>query len=449
MQVPVQVTVCHKLPKNAREAELDAVIDAVDAGYMTLTEGRERLDWRENQRRRDIVGGLLFIIALLAILFAGSLMFVSSARGAEPFQVATPEAIRAYRSVVPHFEDADVEKLIHSDPELIWYSTREMPPAFQFDQGYHTPDHDFSADNQPHRGGNANMEFPWRRGTPGGTDNCDNIVTFKAFKLPLAANGVRWPVAVYRTNLVNPINGGNDEAGWAWIFPVGTTFYEFIGQEHRGITYCFEVRSRERLAQSWHTNVYRPFAQASELADALDKLGYDTATIRRPQVTTAVVRDRNRNRPEINLQVNEVSLPGLQAQDVAKLLTRKFVTATDTPWIDGQRPVFAPTTQEGFHIVPRNYRGSIVGVDAQSCMRCHSATNVHARTIDMNTGWYGYTAGSDGILSWHPVEPRTISSNGASNQFQLRRSFVSAGIVARYDASIHPREVYSRIKGLK
>jgi len=415
---------------------------------MNLSKERDRLDWQENQMRPRTKHFLQTCIefALIAALFFGLWLVVSSLQGAEPFQIATPQAVQAYRACVPHFEDLDVAKALEP---AIWYSVREMPPAFQFSGGYHTPDHDFSADSAPHRGGNANMEFPWRRGTPGGTDNCQNIVTFKAFTLPKASNGAYWPVAVYRTMLVNPINGGNDEAGWAWIFPVGTRFFEFIGQQYQGHTYIFEVRSRERLAQSWHTDVYRPFATARDLADALDKMGYDTALIRRPRITSRVVRDRNRNRPEINLTVNEVNLPSLPAEDVKRLLSRKFVTATDHVWLDGRQPVFAPTTQAGFHIVPRNYAASIVGTSADSCTRCHRTTNVHARSVDMGTGWYGYVSGSDGILSWHPVEPGTISSNGMSNQFRLRRSFAQAGIVAMYDQRIHVPSMYQRIRGLR
>lgn len=77
-----------KQPKNDRERELDEIIDAVDAGYMTLTEGRERLDASENERiesARAIFAGLVGAIVVLIILFACAMFgWQKTLDGAEP-----------------------------------------------------------------------------------------------------------------------------------------------------------------------------------------------------------------------------------------------------------------------------------------------------------------------------------------------------------------------------
>jgi hypothetical protein len=82
-------------------------------------------------------------------------------------------------------------------------------------------------------------------------------------------------------------------------------------------------------------------------------------------------------------------------------------------------------------------------------MNCHDDTLKPARSFDAPRGWYGRVRGSDGIFSFHPIEPSSISRNGSPVQVRIRQSLVRAGMVERYDRAKHPADRYSAIKGVK
>jgi hypothetical protein len=132
------------------------------------------------------------------------------------------------------------------------------------------------------------------------------------------------------------------------------------------------------------------------------------------------------------------------------LTTTPFRSAHGELWRKGINGVYtaAPTTESGFHIVPAKYDAGFIEVDTHSCMRCHETANQHVRNFDFGRDWYGRVRGSDGIFSWHPFDPSSISNNGYGATPRMRQSFITAGIVAPYSAEVHTEEHYVLIRGL-
>ena len=106
----------------------------------------------------------------------------------------------------------------------------------------------------------------------------------------------------------------------------------------------------------------------------------------------------------------------------------------------------APTTKAPFHIVPAHYDAGFVAVDQQSCMRCHDSVNESVRKFNPGRDWYGNIRGSDGIFSFHPFAPESISNNGFAQPVRLRREFEKAGVLEKFDAARHPNAIYQTLK---
>jgi hypothetical protein len=106
----------------------------------------------------------------------------------------------------------------------------------------------------------------------------------------------------------------------------------------------------------------------------------------------------------------------------------------------------APTTSASFHIVPANYDAGFIEVERASCARCHSTVGMHVRNFDYSRDWYGRIRGSDGIFSFHPFSPGSISGNGFGAGVSLRSELIGAGILAHYDSRLHPRSLYHQAR---
>ena len=70
----------------------------------------------------------------------------------------------------------------------------------------------------------------------------------------------------------------------------------------------------------------------------------------------------------------------------------------------GGLETYAPTTNAGFHIVPRNYTGGLIAVNEISCNRCHQDTARELGEFDWRIQLYGEIWGDDRIFTWHPFE---------------------------------------------
>lgn len=420
----------------------------------------------------------------MRLITAAVLFFVLSAF-ASGQQIMSEQKEQSLRALVPVLPDETDDYILHEDETTVFYTLAEMPRAFQFAgnngltrTGFHWAGHNFSGDNnapffsssQPHgRDGNANVDFPWRMDTPGGTHRSPNVFSFKAFWNPKKEDGSKWPVVIFTQNLFNPISGQRFDPAWGWVFPEGFRIYEVLYEKDPdGRNHVFEVRRRERRLDSWDVEVYRQFPTAVTLAESVKQLQPDwqnrpdlvrlVAHLENPDTPRrATIEDRvNRSKRAFHIASGVDVIPDINddALTTRLLTTTPFKYSSGEVWKparDGVPPTFYPHYEGNkFHVVPAKNDISFLGGDSKSCMNCHVSTAVHARVFDQGRGWYGYVSGSDGIISWHPVEPRTIAANGNGNAgFQWRTSFGKAGIIALYDSNKHPDTVYRRIKGVK
>lgn len=396
-------------------------------------------------------------------------------------RIVTPELDRTLRSLVPDLEDEKLEKMLRTDPSVVYYTINEMPRAMQAGGsngsvrlGFHRVDHNFSGDDdptfhssrRPHgEGGNANIDFPWRMDVPGGTHRCTNVTSFKAFLLPKQSDGRPWPIVWFHRNLENPISGAGFDKGYAWLFPKDTRFFEFIVQTSpEGHSYVFEVRERIRMSDYWDVEVYRPFPTLGSYIDGIKKLRPNwrdnqdlvdyLSAVKKSDVVGQTLTDKylNRSKSAFSVTAGVSVMPDCKDNQLTYDLLVKSVwqASMGEVWDYGDHDAHAPSYEgDGFQIVPKGYDGTYLGTDANSCMNCHESTNTHARVFDRERGWYGYVSGSDGIISWHPCEPSSLGKGEVGRRAVWRRTFVEAGIWAQYDPAKHPAEMYTRIPSIK
>jgi hypothetical protein len=394
-----------------------------------------------------------------------------SSSTAETASPATPKAAAAprlmsddksqrLRKLLPQVEDADLQKVLQ-DPRLILYTEQEMPRAFQqwngSLQGVHSAYYNISA-NGSEPFGNGNREFPW--GSPAGTQQTKGVETFRFVWLPLDSNNKPKPVVWFRQRLK-----GDTSDGYAWTFPVGAVVGEaLVMTGPDGLAYTFEMRTRTRQYGYWDVDVYRPFPTAADLARRIKKLRpnwHDDAKLaaaveqlEKPvEMKVLTLADKQPAKRVFQQTMGVDSLPALgDAKLVGQLLSgTTFRSVAGEVW--RQSPsgakTYAPTTSADFHIVPANYDAGFVQVDRTSCMRCHDS--VLKPVTDFNPGrdWYGHIRGSDGILSFHPFAPESVSDNGYGRTIKMRAEFEKSGVIAKYDPKEHPETIYQSLGVLK
>lgn len=390
------------------------------------------------------------LLALVVALFSGQ----------ANAQLAAPEHEAAYRAMLPNVTDPAIRAVL-ADPFLILYTDREMPPAYQGWEGIiigvHSPFYNISAggDRGP-RGlgfGNANREFPWS--VPAGTHDAKGVGVVRFLHLPREGTGR----GSQEPGLLQPVVWWGDNArGYQWSYPVGAVFGEVLYLTHkdRG-DYTFELRVRIRAKDRWNVNVYRPFPTAADLSSAIKSLRpkwTDDPALRAfikhlaklPTGQLKILEDNQVNERVFQNMRQVDSLPPLDESLVAELLSSTpFSSALRKQWKAGNDAPFAPTTDAEFHVVPRGYAAGHVAVSNVSCARCHDGTGKAARRFDAGRDWYGRVRGSDGIFSFHPFAPASISRNGF--QFLPTMNAALAGIVERFDGAKHPADVYTSIPG--
>jgi hypothetical protein len=363
----------------------------------------------------------------------------------------------ALRKLLPTIDDEQLTKLVN-DSRTIFYTDVEMPRCHQdWDgslPGVHSAYYNISA-NRSEPFGNANREFPWSG--PAGTHRVTNLYTFRFFSLPQDEHGDTLPVTYYRRHL-----RGDASPGYAWTYPVGTVFGEVLCQKLSGErAVAFEVRIRIREQRAWEVDVFRPFPTAKSLAERVPELRADWRE--QPalaNLVTHLTEERDLSRKHlfdshparaVQLSAGVDNLPpvGDEQLVIELLTTTPFRSALGEQWRKGPSGVYtsAPTTEAGPHIVPARYDAGFIEVDAHSCMKCHETANKHVREFDFGRDWYGRVRGSDGIFSWHPFDPGSVSYTGYGSTPRIRPELLSAGLVAPFNAKLHPPEKYMRIKG--
>lgn len=391
-------------------------------------------------------------IALRLVLATMLALCESPARG----QLMTAEQVAAIRSRLPALEAREWHDDLHS-PDVVWYQLHTMPRAYQHAGGFHSPKYNISADpsDSPIRhgeGGNANVQFPWLHA--GGLDHSVTADTATGLLLPPTWNGKRWPVVVWQGALPGHPGMGRETA-LRWMFPKGATLFEVIMHPVGGTQKVCEVRARLREIDSWDVGLFRPYPTSADLAAELERIdaGRFSRQIHQlrgpPTIQLVSVVDRaNRSRPAFPAaKAVATFVPELPADVVAKLLSRPFRDSLGAEWARSTSGeiCYAPTAATEEQIVPRHYMASILGTDSDSCQQCHRTVAQHARTFDSARGWYGHVRGDDDVFSFHPVEPDSISYNGATLRPRLRKALLDAGVIAVYDPAKHPPHVYRQI----
>jgi hypothetical protein len=440
----------------ARKNWLHRLLDFVDNVINRFTRPRDGESPHQSP-------GHLLLLACALCLIGGN--------GALAQQIMPADKAAALRQSFPKTDIERWNKLF-ADPKTVLYTDAEILPAYQHaDRGllhvgrggssigqnsntsFHWVGYNISADPNesakgPGRGGNGNIEFPWR--TPGGVDKSENAIgKFRFFRLPDAPGGKVYPVAYFPETLGGSRMGRH--RGMAWIFPTGTVFGEVLAlRDSVGELNTFEVRLRIRQEGYWDIEILRPFPTSGDLESALKERGLDqlAAKIEAAPVQTRTLRDRSHpTQVAFVSTTGSVELPAIDP-DLAKTLLNDtpFKSAVGAKW---KGEASAPTSLQNFGIVPKEYFGTHLGTDTDSCMECHKHTLRHVDTFDVGRDWYGYVRGSDGIFTWHPIDQATISRSGSAQSPRIRADFIRAGWVAPFDPAVHRHDRYHLLEATK
>lgn len=428
------------------------------------------MDWKSYIKKWAVT----YVVAAVAYLLA---FLVGVCTAEPPVRIIPIEEERELNAMLPTVEHDSLGRRVITSDQLIWYTDKEMSPAYQLQNTYHSPLYNVSSENEQDlrgnrigrdRVGNGNRDFPWV--ATAGTDNCENVEIFRFVKLPKDDDGKVLPIVYFTgpnpgSGLRNPNannfvlgEGGGTPSAQRWLYPKGTTFGELMCMHGPDdMLYPFELRMRFREDDFWEVDVYRPFPQAKDCEKAVkflrpewwsdDNLVHFISALRNPKVVKDSIQDRNRNVTAFKATFGKHELPPVNDYKlVAQLLTTNiWKSAHGVDWAEG---VHAPTAPKGskFHIVPEEYAGHVTAVDSQSCARCHEHTGHNVRVFDQNRGWYGRVRGQDRIFTFHPIAPSSISYNGENRQIRLRPEFVKAGIVEMYDPAKHSSALYKQLK---
>jgi hypothetical protein len=213
----------------------------------------------------------------------------------------------------------------------------------------------------------------------------------------------------------------------------------------------------------WAIDVFRPFPTAADLAQRIKELrpawsdqphlvkfcGHLEGPVKMRVLTLA---DKQPGRRTFRQTSGTDVLPPIGDDKLVAelLLTTPYRSAVGLNWREnGSVSTAAPTTASGFSIVPANYDAGFIAVNNTSCMRCHATVNSSVDEFDSGRDWYGRVRGSDGIFSFHPFAPGSLSDNGGSSQVQLRDDLVRAGLLEPHNHRRHPRPLYHIIRGLR
>lgn len=413
------------------------------------------------QHRRTTLASLVIFAAHFV---AGS--YVSSAAeetgspapAANSFRLMSAEKEALMRRCLPRVADPLIQKVL-DDPQLIFYTEAEMPKAYQFlggqHHGVHSVDYNISA-NGGEPFGNGNREFPWN--APGGTHRSHDVRSVRFLSLPRDSQGKLLPVVWFTENL-----SGDGARGYAWRFPVGTLLGEVLmlrGPD--GSDYTFELRLRMRHSGDWGVDVFRPFPEASDLANRIKELRPNwsetpsvAALVKHLETPVALpVRTLADQHPRRSFDETAGidNLPDVGDQALVKdlLLNTTFKSAAGIDWRQGTNGVTtaAPSTSSRFHIVPANYDAGFIEVDSASCIRCHSTVNQNVDRFQGGRDWYGRIRGSDGIFSFHPFDPSSISHNGYANGIRMNDEMTAGGVLERFDPAQHPNSIYHDVPQL-
>jgi hypothetical protein len=338
------------------------------------------------------------------------------------------DKFRPFRAALPELDDTAMNAAMRS-ADTMWYDDESMTFLYQDsvevvtgarancvgrlvgERNQNNPDiarltHYFGADYK--------FKFPFRG--VAGTDNVTNLKVFN-FWAPPKQNGRVLPVRWWKSSA---------RGRWNWVFPVGTVFGEVLFQQGPDQNwYVFEVRTRKRHLEGWEPNVFRPFATAAQLEQAI--------VARRPQwhrdANLARFVDHLKNRETLvahtmRSEAYHKIFPPIQGaldklpvindkQLVVELLTgHRFRSTEGQIWKEnGQLETYAPASEDDFSIVPKGYEMGMIAVNEESCNRCHIETGRRLGDLEPVIQLYGEVWGEDRLFTWHLFQPHRYIFN--------------------------------------
>ena len=362
-------------------------------------------------------------------------------------QLMPADLIEKYKSVLPATDEPLAREVFDSE-DTIWYSHQYLHPRTQAhrfpnerfggQRGVMQGVHSAYSNPGPNNQSQANREYPWDLTLGGGSHDADNVKTVKAFRLPRDADGRILPAVVFGSRPMRV------------CFPRGTIFAEVAWLvDTDGIWWPCEIRIRAREETDWDTRrlLPRPLEDKASFVEAVAET--------HPQIAAMIKAGKGERmriraahpRPIIDDVMTVQDLPDFPAELTKRILSEPFVDTSGTiKWHDD---IDFVTTSAAFHIRPRGDTTANHGFgNRQECAQCHNTVGRHARAFDMSRDWYLTVRGlGDGIISWHPWADNMPSQMGDPNN--LRRSWVQAGLVAKFDPKAHTPPNYRQSEFLR
>ncbi len=262
----------------------------------------------------------------------------------------------------------------------------------------------------------------------------DNVYALYFWQPPRGEEGHVLPVKIWRNN-----------SHYQWVFPVGTLIGEalFIQAPDDQAWLAFEVRTRVRELDRWQTSVFRPYASAAALAEAVRALRPEYAS--QPDVAALVahLEATDALTPHtMHAEHYEALFPDLEGamdylpevDDVALvralLTTPTFVDTMGTHWkAEGELTTFAASTHARFHIVPAEYPAGMFELSDASCRRCHEQTSRPLNNLDDRVVLYGEVWGEDEVFTWHPFEIDVDTFSVADGNRAIEQRLLDAELI--------------------
>lgn len=366
---------------------------------------------------------------------------------------------------LPELADEEWDETLHN-PDVIWYDNR-IGVLHQVAIG----GGEAGFVNSEFIGNDANSRFPWTQLKPGGFHRSGNVNNVKGLLLPRADNGAFWP-AVYGRSPIEGLNiPGQTLLGWDMIFPVGTVWIEVIFVDFDQQHHACEVRFRIREETEYGVDVFRPFPSAEKLSMAIGLFRPDWEDD--PTLSTLVSHLDDPNtaqRHELKnafLGSNIFGTKSFQAFRVQAMvdelppvgdnrLVQELLDGTKFESVLGETP-WGATTSADAHVIPQNADTAFLGLDRESCAKCHVDALASGRRWGQQirtasgatgsislSGWIrGWT---EGVLSFQPTINH-FQRDGLPRRPVFRQQWIEQGVIARYNANIHPISMYRKIQG--
>lgn len=372
-------------------------------------------------------------------------------------QVVPAKKLAIYRKLLPSVVDPEIQNVLE-DPNTLIYDEAALPPAYQDDSvpvvGVRaSTNHPDGAPFRDPKTGKVKI-FSHGAGLLPGASN----KTFHFLSLPKDAAGNLKKIRVWKTR--NKVDLGDL---WEWEFPEGTISGEVVyANDSSGASHVLEVRTRKTkkkgtLAES---DIFVPAPTKTDLLTKLQEVAgnSDPSLAKEAKAVKKQLESPAKLFPvsvgggtytdsSLVSQGGSEQLPPMSEKLSKAILHTPFLSSRGAKWDSkGTLDAFAPTTAQAFGIVPQHSQRGAVGVDKESCAKCHEKANVPLRdlyfydrlspadsfraTLDQNTFLYGRTPGSGSRgnenLRWHPFNPKNFKNfgiTGSGDNRSLRPEF--------------------------